>query len=78
MSNSHLNFYDKNLLVYISLHQSLNLHINFDYSYENEDEIDDVIREKNIRFVEVEKKIKDIENEIKNRFNGKRDIPTIE
>ena len=54
------------------------ININFDYSYENEDEIDDVIREKNIRFVEVEKKIKDIENEIKNRFNGKRDIPTIE
>ncbi len=47
------------------------VNINFDYSYENEDEIDDVIREKNIRFVEVEKKIKDIENEIKNIFNGK-------
>lgn len=54
------------------------ININFNYSYENEDEIDDVIRGKNIRIVEVEKKIKDIENEIKNRFNGKRDIPTIE
>ena len=54
------------------------ININTNYSYENEDEIDDAIREKNIRLVEVEKKIKDIENEIKNRFKGKRDIPTIE
>ena len=47
------------------------ININFNYSYENEDEIDEVIKEKNIRLVDVEKKLKDIENEIKNRFIGK-------
>ena len=54
------------------------ININFNYSYENEDEIDEVIKEKNIRLVDVEKKLKDIENEIKNRFIGKRTIPVIE
>lgn len=54
------------------------ININFKYSYENEEEIDTVIKEKNLRLLEVEKNIKDIENEIKNRFNGKRTIPDIE
>lgn len=54
------------------------ININFNYSYENEDEIDEVIKEKNIRLVDVEKKLRDIENEIKNRFIGKRTIPVIE
>ncbi|WP_294125946.1 AAA family ATPase [uncultured Clostridium sp.] len=54
------------------------ININFNYSYENEDEIDEVIKEKNIRLVDVEKKLKDIENEIKNRFIGKRTIPVVE
>ena len=54
------------------------INVNFRYSYENEEEIDSVIREKNLRLLEVEKIIKDIENEIKNRFNGKRTIPDIE
>lgn len=52
--------------------------INFNYSYESEEEIDDTIKSKNLRLVEVEKEIKDIENEINNRFNGKRSIPSIE
>ena len=54
------------------------INVNFRYSYENEEEIDSVIKEKNLRLLEVEKSIKDIENEIKNRFNGKRTIPDIE
>lgn len=54
------------------------ININFKYSYENEEEIDSVIKEKNLRLLEVEKKIKDVENEIKNRFHGKRTIPDIE
>ena len=54
------------------------INVNFKYSYENEEEIDSVIKDKNLRLLEVEKSIKDIENEIKNRFNGKRTIPDIE
>ena len=54
------------------------ININFKYSYENEEEIDSVIKQKNLRLLSVEKKIKDVENEIKNRFNGKRTIPDIE
>lgn len=54
------------------------ININFKYSYKNEEEIDSVIKEKNLRLLEVEKSIKDIENEIKSRFNGKRTIPDIE
>ena len=48
------------------------------YSYKNEEEIDLAIKSKNLRLLEVEKHIKDIENEIKNRFNGKRTITAIE
>lgn len=54
------------------------INLDFRYSYENEEEIDSVIKEKNLKLLEVEKYIKDIENEIKNRFNGKRTIPDIE
>ena len=54
------------------------INVDFKYSYEKEEEIDSVIKEKNLRLLEVEKSIKDIENEIKNRFNGKRTIPDIE
>lgn len=54
------------------------INIDFTFSYENEEQIDDVMKSKNLRLVEVEKEIKDIEYEIKNRFNGKRTIPTIE
>ena len=54
------------------------INLDFRYSYENEEEIDSVIKEKNFKLLEVEKYIKDIENEIKNRFNGKRTIPDIE
>ncbi len=54
------------------------INIDFKYSYKNEEEIDSVIKDKNLRLLEVEKSIKDIENEIKNRFNGKRTIPDIE
>lgn len=54
------------------------ININFKYSYENEEEIDSVIKQKNLSLLNVEKKIKDVENEIKNRFNGKRTIPDIE
>lgn len=54
------------------------INVDFKYSYENEEEIDSVIKDKNLRLLEVEKNIKDIENEIKNRFNGKRTIPDIE
>lgn len=54
------------------------INIDFTFSYESEEQIDDVMKSKNLRLVEVEKEIKDIEYEIKNRFNGKRTIPTIE
>lgn len=48
------------------------------YPYQSEEEIDEAIRSKNLRLLDVEKKIKDIENEIKNRFSGKRMISEIE
>lgn len=54
------------------------INIDFTFSYQSEEQIDDVMKSKNLRLVEVEKEIKDIEHEIKNRFNGKRTIPTIE
>lgn len=54
------------------------INIDFTFSYESEEQIDDVMKSKNLRLVEVEKEIKDIEHEIKNRFNGKRTIPEIE
>lgn len=52
--------------------------ITFKYSYKKEDEVDDVIREKSKRLLQVEKDIKDLENEINNRFKGKRTLSEIE
>lgn len=54
------------------------INITFSYSYETEDEIDSIVKLKSNRLLEVEKEIKDVENAIKNRFNGKRRLPEIE
>lgn len=54
------------------------INIGFNYSYETEDEIDSVIKVKSNRLLEVEKQIKDVENAINNRFNGKRRLSEIE
>jgi uncharacterized protein YhaN len=54
------------------------INITFSYSYETEDEIDSIIKLKSNRLLEVEKEIKDVENAINNRFNGKRRLPEIE
>lgn len=54
------------------------INMNFNYAYETEDEIDTVVKVKSNRLLEVEKEIKDVENDINNRFNGKRRIPEIE
>lgn len=51
---------------------------NFNYSYKSEEEIDEILKDKNKKLVNVEKEIKDIENEINNRFIGKRSIPEVE
>lgn len=48
------------------------------YSYTSEEEIDTQIKEKSNELIEVEKAIKDVENEINTKFIGKRDLSTIE
>ena len=48
------------------------------YSYESEEEIDKEIREKSNILIESEKYIKDLENDIKTSFLGKRSIISIE
>lgn len=52
--------------------------ISFNYSYETEEEIDSVVKDKTSKLLEVEKEIKDVENSISNRFKGKRGIPEVE
>lgn len=49
-----------------------------DYSYESEEEIENEIRKKSNLLIELEKKIKDLENTIKTSFLGKRTINAIE
>ncbi len=49
-----------------------------DYSYESEEEIENEIRKKSNLLIELEKKIKDLENTIKTSFLGKRTITAIE
>lgn len=49
-----------------------------DYSYESEEEIENEIRKKSNLLIELEKKIKDLENVIKTSFLGKRTITAIE
>lgn len=51
---------------------------NIKYSYTTEEEIDEQISNKSNELIEVEKSIKDVENEINTRFMGKRTIPAIE
>lgn len=51
---------------------------NIKYSYTTEEEIDEQVSNKSHELIEVEKSIKDVENEINTRFMGKRTIPTIE
>lgn len=48
------------------------------YSYESEEEIENEIRKKSNLLIELEKKIKDLENVIKTSFLGKRTITAIE
>lgn len=49
-----------------------------DYSYKTEEEIDEQTKLHSNKLIEIEKGIKDLENEIKNRFIGKREIHEIE
>lgn len=51
---------------------------NINYSYTTEEEIDEQVSNKSNELIEVEKSIKDVENEINTRFMGKRAIPDIE
>ncbi|GAB6169282.1 AAA family ATPase [Clostridium carnis] len=51
---------------------------NINYSYSSDEEIDSKVKEKSNELIEVEKNIKDVENEIGNRFKGKRSISEIE
>ncbi|MGL5352717.1 MAG: AAA family ATPase [Clostridium sp.] len=51
---------------------------NIKYSYTTEEEIDEQVSKKSHELIEVEKSIKDVENEINTRFMGKRTIPEIE
>ncbi|MGL5949840.1 MAG: AAA family ATPase, partial [Cetobacterium sp.] len=54
------------------------INVSFKYSYKTEEEIDEAVKEKSNRLIWVEKEIKDVENEISNRFKGKRRLPEIE
>ena len=51
---------------------------NINYSYSSEEEIDKQISMKSNELIEIEKNIKDLENQISNRFIGKRLITQIE
>lgn len=51
---------------------------NIKYSYTTEEEIDEQVSNKSHELIEVEKSIKDVENDINTRFMGKRTIPDIE
>lgn len=54
------------------------INANLNYNYSSEEEIDKKITEKSNELIEYEKLIKDLENQISNRFLGKRSIPEIE
>ncbi len=54
------------------------INIDFKLNYKKEDEVDNAIKSKSNRLIEVEKEIKDLENEIDNIFKDKRSIPEIE
>lgn len=54
------------------------INISFKFSYEKEEEIDDAVKAKSSRLLQVEKDIKDLENKIDNIFKGKRRISEIE
>lgn len=51
---------------------------NINYTYSSEEEIDNQVSLKSHELIEVEKEIKDVENNLNNRFIGKRTIPYIE
>lgn len=51
---------------------------NLEYSYENEEDIERELKEKNEELLECEKKIKDVEHSIKNKFLGRRKLYVIE
>lgn len=51
---------------------------NINYTYSSEEEIDNQISIKSNELIEIEKSIKDVENDLNNRFIGKRAIPQIE
>lgn len=49
-----------------------------DFTYKNEEEIEEEISSKSNELIEIEKRIKDLENSIKSSFLGRRDINAIE
>lgn len=68
---------DKNIdYIKDEIKEIINENINF--SYKSEEEIDNQIKLKSNELIDIEKSIKDVENEINNRFKGKRAISNIE
>lgn len=68
---------DKNIdLIKEDLKDIINENINYNYS--SEEEIDKQVSIKSNELIEIEKSIKDVENDLNNRFIGKRFIPQIE
>lgn len=54
------------------------LDVNMDYSYNNEEEIEDEIKKRSEFLINIEKEIRDLKNFIDNRFLGKRKIVEVE
>lgn len=54
------------------------LSIDFEMNYTKEEEVDEAIKSKSNRLIQVEKEAKDLENEIDNLLKNKRSIPEIE
>lgn len=54
------------------------LNIDFKMNYEKEEEVDNAIKIKSNRLIQVEKEAKDLENEVNNLLKNKRSIPEIE
>ena len=54
------------------------LSIDFEMNYTKEEEVDEAIKNKSNRLIQVEKEARDLENEIDNLLKNKRSIPEIE
>ena len=54
------------------------LNIDFEMDYKKEEEVDEAIKSKSNRLIQVEKEVKDLKNEIDSILKNKRSIPEIE